>query len=310
MTVHQSIALRTAGVLFGTWLLLALAIADFPPPPGFVIVLLVLLACALLVYLRVPVYLRWRAAGAKGRTLRVARDGLLGGGAIALLSLLSPGEPSIQPGLSDRLIGIGVLIGLGIGNALAAYAFGLWLDRPETHAAKEGLSRDADVCKKAGTAAGTRLAFDPGHEGRADAAMLMNVVHVEAVDLPRPSQLDESDDLPLILGAQDPIAPKAPLAEGVRVDPRRPRADLLRTVIAGVHPMHGVVVEARDLRYVGPSDATDAHQQVRCRAATMRAHSRCSRLNSSTAEPVFSTRTSIPALRRASSVSSGTCMRP
>jgi hypothetical protein len=29
MTVHQSIALRTAGVFFGTWLLLALAIADF-----------------------------------------------------------------------------------------------------------------------------------------------------------------------------------------------------------------------------------------------------------------------------------------
>ncbi len=82
-------------------------------------------------YLRVPVYLRWRAAGAKGRTLRVARDGLLGGGTIAFLSLLSPGEPSIQPGLSDRLIGIGVLIGLGIGNALAGYAFASWLDRPK-----------------------------------------------------------------------------------------------------------------------------------------------------------------------------------
>ena len=129
MTVHQRIALRAAGVFFGTWLLLALAIADFPPPPGFVIVLLILLACALLVYLRVPVYLRWRAEGAKGRTLRVARDGLLGGGAIALLSLFSPGEPSIQPALSDRLIGIGVLFGLGTGNALGAYAFGAWLDR-------------------------------------------------------------------------------------------------------------------------------------------------------------------------------------
>jgi hypothetical protein len=129
MTVQQKIAFRAAGVFFGTWLLLALAIADFPPPPGFVILLLVLLACAVLVYLRVPVYLRWRADGAKGRTLRVARDGFLGGGAIALLSLFSPGEPSIQPELSDRLIGIGVLTGLGIGNALSAYAFGSWLDR-------------------------------------------------------------------------------------------------------------------------------------------------------------------------------------
>jgi hypothetical protein len=43
----------------------------------------------------------------------VARAGLLGGGAIALLSLFSPGEPSIHPELSDRLIGIGVLFGLG-----------------------------------------------------------------------------------------------------------------------------------------------------------------------------------------------------
>jgi len=118
------------GGFFGTWLLLALAIAGVPPPPGFVIVLLILLACALLVYLRVPVYLRWQVEGLNGSALRVARDGLLGGGAIAVLSLLSPGEPSIQPGLSDRLIDIGVLIGLGIGNALAAYAFGLWLDPP------------------------------------------------------------------------------------------------------------------------------------------------------------------------------------
>jgi hypothetical protein len=90
------------------------------------ILALILLACALLVYLRVPVYLRWRAAGVKGRMRKVARDGLLGGGAIGLLSLLNPGEPSLQPELSDRLIGIGLLTGLGVVNALAAYALG-WL---------------------------------------------------------------------------------------------------------------------------------------------------------------------------------------
>lgn len=129
MTVDQGIGLRTAGIFFGTWLLLALAIADFPPPSGFLILVLILLACALLIRLRVPVYLRWHAAGASRRILRVVRDGLLGGGAVAVLSLLSPGEPSIQPGLSDRLIGFSVLIGLGIGNALAAYAFGSWLYR-------------------------------------------------------------------------------------------------------------------------------------------------------------------------------------
>jgi hypothetical protein len=129
MTVHQKTALRVAVIFFGTWLLLALAIADFPPPPGFLILGLILLACALLVYLRVPLYLRWRAAGAKGRMLKVARDGLVGGGAIGLLSLLSPGEPSIQPEWSDRLIGIGLLTGLGVVNALAVYAVGSWLFR-------------------------------------------------------------------------------------------------------------------------------------------------------------------------------------
>jgi hypothetical protein len=128
MKARQKTALRVAGVFFGIWLLLALAIADFPPPPGFLVLVLILLACTLLVYLRVPVYLRWRAQGARWRILRVARDGLLGG-AIALLSLLSPGGPSIQPGLSDRLIGIGVLICLGVVNALAAYAFGSRLYR-------------------------------------------------------------------------------------------------------------------------------------------------------------------------------------
>jgi hypothetical protein len=78
-------------------LLLALAIAGFPPPPGLEIVLLILPACAPLVYLRVPVYLRWRAESSKGHTLRVARDGFLGGGAIALLSLFNlEGVASLQ----------------------------------------------------------------------------------------------------------------------------------------------------------------------------------------------------------------------
>ena len=83
----------------------------------------------MLVYLRVPVYLRWQAESASGRLLRVARDGFIGGGATALLSLLNPGEPTIQSALSARLIGFGVSIGLGIGNALAAYAIGSRLHR-------------------------------------------------------------------------------------------------------------------------------------------------------------------------------------
>ncbi|MEA3278545.1 MAG: hypothetical protein U9Q81_25255 [Pseudomonadota bacterium] len=56
MTAHKKIALRAAGIFFGTWLLLAHAAADFPPPRGFVFLVLIRLACAALVYLCVPVY--------------------------------------------------------------------------------------------------------------------------------------------------------------------------------------------------------------------------------------------------------------
>jgi len=52
-----------------------------------------------------------------------------------LAAVLSPycccssGEPSIHPRMVDRLIGIGVLVGLGIANALSAYRLGYWLHR-------------------------------------------------------------------------------------------------------------------------------------------------------------------------------------
>jgi hypothetical protein len=41
----QGVAFRTAAICFGTWLLLALLIADFPPPPGFLFVALILPVC-------------------------------------------------------------------------------------------------------------------------------------------------------------------------------------------------------------------------------------------------------------------------
>lgn len=47
MRIGQSVAFRTAGIFFGTWLVLALA--DFPPPRGLIFVVSILLACAFLV---------------------------------------------------------------------------------------------------------------------------------------------------------------------------------------------------------------------------------------------------------------------
>jgi hypothetical protein len=106
-------------------MVIAVAAADYPPPPGFIVLIVLLLGCAALVYFRVPVYLQWNRSRSRGRVLRVIRDGAVGGAAVALpLILLSPGEPSIPPSLSSRLIGFGALLALGIGNALAAYMFG------------------------------------------------------------------------------------------------------------------------------------------------------------------------------------------
>jgi hypothetical protein len=47
------------------------------------------------------------------------------------------------------------------------------------------------------------------------------------------------------------------------MDPRRPGLDLLRTVVAGLHPMHALVVEARNRGHGRPLDATERHQQVK-----------------------------------------------
>ena len=122
---NRQIALRTASIFFSFWLLIALLIADFPPPPGFMIIVMILLGCALLVYLRVPVYANWRMGATRGAVVRVVRDGFVAGMFIALLFLFSAGEPSVSPpGLLDHLIWFSVLSGLGIGNAMAVYLFG------------------------------------------------------------------------------------------------------------------------------------------------------------------------------------------
>jgi hypothetical protein len=79
-------------------------------------------------------------------------------------------------------------------------------DDPEAHSAEEGLGGDNHVRKQAGIAANARLTFDLGHEGDPNAAMLIAVVDIEAVDLSGSSQLDEADHGTAVLGDQDSIA--------------------------------------------------------------------------------------------------------
>lgn len=130
-----SIANRVAGAFFYAWLAIAFAGGDHPPPPGSLLLAGLLLACALLVRLRVPTYLRWQRAQACGRIARVIRDGAAGGAAAYLLLLVfGSGEPGVQPGLGTRLIGAGVMVALGIGNALVAYGVGVWFAKRERHA--------------------------------------------------------------------------------------------------------------------------------------------------------------------------------
>src|SRR5512137_2302442 len=89
-----SIANRLAGAFFCAWLAIAFAGGDHPPPPGFLLLAGLLLACALLVRLRVPTYLRWQREQASGRIGRVIRDGAAGGAAAYLFMLvLGSGEP-------------------------------------------------------------------------------------------------------------------------------------------------------------------------------------------------------------------------
>lgn len=128
----ESVANRVAAAVFCAWLAIACAGADHPPPRTFLLLVALLLACALLVRLRVPTYLLWHARRSGGRLARVIRDGAVGGGAVYLLVLvLGSGEPGIEPSPGARLIGAGVMVALGAANALMAYGSGAWLARRE-----------------------------------------------------------------------------------------------------------------------------------------------------------------------------------
>ena len=105
-------------MVFGTTSLLALVGADWPPPPGFLWLEVLLAAASSAVYLRVGSRLAARWAG--GRTPPAALEGLLAGLAGGLLVMVvSPGEPTVVPTVGDRMTGCLVT---GVAGALAAQA--------------------------------------------------------------------------------------------------------------------------------------------------------------------------------------------
>ena len=105
------------------WLALLLAGADFPPPRGFLWIVLLNLIAGGCIYFRVPDYLRWQSLRLPRRLLRVVRDGIFIGLAFATVPILiGGGEPSVTPTWIDRSIWFTVLALVGVFNTTLVYA--------------------------------------------------------------------------------------------------------------------------------------------------------------------------------------------
>jgi len=121
MTYHKA-AILCAVTFFLVWTTLAGALADRPPPPGFLLLVALFGGLAVLVYFRVRSYLVWRDTGVRMRVARVALEGCAAGVCAALALAMTGGEPSVTPSALDRAIWVAVLGGLGAVSALIVYA--------------------------------------------------------------------------------------------------------------------------------------------------------------------------------------------
>ena len=118
----RKIAAINAVLFFFFWLIVLLAGADFPPPVGFLWLLIVIAACASVVYWRVPTYIDWYGTNRPGRHWRVILDGIAAGIVVAVpFALFGSGEPSITPRPVDYAIWFAVLGFVGALNSMALY---------------------------------------------------------------------------------------------------------------------------------------------------------------------------------------------
>ena len=119
---YRKIAAVNALIFFIFWLIVLLAGADFPPPTGFVWLVLVVAVCAGVVYWRVPTYVEWHRTRRAGRHGRVLIDGVVAGLIIALPFVLKGGgEPSVTVRPVDYAIWFVVLSVMGMLNSVAIY---------------------------------------------------------------------------------------------------------------------------------------------------------------------------------------------
>jgi hypothetical protein len=117
----RKIAAINAVLFFFFWLIVLLAGADFPPPVGFLWLLIVIAACASVVYWRIPTYIDWYHMQSPRRIWRVILEGTAAGIVVAApFVLFGSGEGSItmQPvayAIWFALLGfVGALNSMGI----------------------------------------------------------------------------------------------------------------------------------------------------------------------------------------------------
>lgn len=131
---EKRFALVIASGFFCVWLAILYAGADHPPPPGFVLLIVLDLAAAGGVYVRIPTYVRWSRTRRSHRLLLAVMDGLAAGLLIALVTQLTPigGEPSVEPGLMAYVIWYAVLGAVGAANAVFIYALSVLFSKRDS----------------------------------------------------------------------------------------------------------------------------------------------------------------------------------
>lgn len=112
---HRKAARLTAVAFFFTWLFLAIAGADWPPPPGFPLVIALILALAALVDVRTRAYLDWTHTWA-GVALRALGEGMVAGMGVALFFVLIT-PVAERPPAETWLVWFGVL---GVAGGVSA----------------------------------------------------------------------------------------------------------------------------------------------------------------------------------------------
>lgn len=123
MTSKRPIAIAMA--FLAIWIAILYAGSDRPPPLGFLWLVSLLIACAVAVYLRVPVYTSWSRSHQPRRILRVVLEGFAAGSVLGVITFLFPftGEPSIPSrGIADVLTWIAVLSVVCIVNTIVLYS--------------------------------------------------------------------------------------------------------------------------------------------------------------------------------------------